>query len=201
MKESFVSSQRISDAIRYFELRGYRHTDVPMVVPMDINDLTCPSGVELTAHGDGVYSGSAEQGFLYLLDQNLLREGKYMALTPCMRGDELDETHFRVFVKLELIHVLGQGYTVNEIASKTKLGELIGSVMNFVFEQSSRCKKPVKVSTIEVENCKSHIQYDIMLNDIEIGSYGLRHDSNGSLYMYGTGIAEPRFSYAMSLNK
>ena len=39
--------------------------------------------------------------------------------------------------------------------------------------------------------------YDLMINGIEVGSYGLRM-GNGYEWVYGTGLAEPRFSVAIN---
>ncbi len=36
---------------------------------------------------------------------------------------------------------------------------------------------------------------DIMYNGVELGSYGNRRDE----YIYGTGLAEPRFTHAMKV--
>lgn len=38
---------------------------------------------------------------------------------------------------------------------------------------------------------------DITFNDIEIGSYGIRQHDN-FIWVYGTGLAEPRFSRAIA---
>ena len=40
--------------------------------------------------------------------------------------------------------------------------------------------------------------YDIVLNGIEVGSYGIRQHEN-LRWIYGTGIAEPRFSTALKI--
>jgi len=52
------------------------------------------------------------------------------------------------------------------------------------------------VDIVEVKQSNSIINYDLMYNDNELGSYGIRKHMNMS-WIYGTGCAEPRLSFTV----
>jgi aspartyl/asparaginyl-tRNA synthetase len=193
-----ISSQTIFDAMTYYgKVCGYRHVDVPMLVSEQVNSITCPNHVVPFKHSNGdVYTGSAEQGFLQLLHDMQLDCGKHMALTPCWRNEPvLDDLHLNVFVKLELIHVPAWD---NFKHAEELLDDMIHTAMGFVASHTQKNRKSYNIYTVPVSDGGSLLQYDIMTKGIEIGSYGIRKDSHDKLYVFGTGIAEPRFTYAIN---
>jgi tRNA synthetases class II core domain (F) len=160
---------------------GYTYIEVPWLVNEEAIKATIPSFAKPLAVDSGTEAnqlvGSAEQSFLYMALKNELPSGKYMALTPCFRDDKVDELHQKYFMKLELI-IIGKVYSSDVI-----------HVMNdarYVLSQFSK-----KTMVVQPTDDGS----DLTLNGIEIGSYGKREYKNIK-WIYGTGLAEPRFSIA-----
>jgi len=104
-----------------------------------------------------------------------LPDGKYCCCTPCFRAEPvLTKITRTYFLKVELIDV---GAGINEIP------KMLEDAFNFY-------KKYIP----NVEKVKTGSGYDIYSNEIELGSYGYR--TFGDMWwVYGTGCAEPRFSY------
>lgn len=169
-------------AINEYAKFGYTYIHVPWIIDEESTMATMPpQGKPFIVNSNGplkYLAGSAEQSFLYLALRNELAPGKYMALTPCFRDDKEDDLHQKYFMKLELIDV-----------SKNHYPSAIINMINdarYVLSQFSR-----KALVIQPTDDGS----DLTLNGIEIGSYGRRayKDIN---WIYGTGLAEPRFSIA-----
>lgn len=175
---STVSTTLILEAIEYYTDLGYKLIDVPQCVDFDVSQHTKPSGIpELFHRGMKVYVASAEQSFLQLHKEGKISKGKYMALTPCYRHEALlDDTHYSMFLKLELIELLAQD-------SYPVMHDCLGFF-----------KERTKEETYFIVTDEGECTYDIICDDIEIGSYGVRYTLNGTPYVYGTGISEPRFS-------
>ena len=173
-----ISTSKIFEALEYYKNLGYQMIDVPLCIDVSSSKHTKPENVNDLYHSENkVYVGSAEQSFIQLHKEGQLPDGKYMALTPCNRDEAtLDETHYLSFLKLELINV-------NQAVAK----EMLLHAKDF-FE----IYLPTKiVSTKEAIDSYDLISKEL---DIEIGSYGVRRMMDGTLYTYGTGIAEPRLS-------
>ena len=170
-----ISTKLVMEAIKYYSSLGYQMIDVPLVVDQNVSEATKPDGVPDLSHiGGKVYVASAEQSFLQLHKEGKLPDGKYMALTPCYRPERrLSETHYLIFLKLELI----------EIPSENSYKIMHDSLGFF---------KPLATKETYFEVTKDG--EDIICGDVELGSYGVRHTLDGTSYAYGTGIAEPRFS-------
>jgi hypothetical protein len=168
-------------AIKEYTRLGYTYIEVPWLVNEEVIKATIPSFAKPLAVDSGTeinqLVGSAEQSFLYMALKNELPTGKYMALTPCFRDDKIDELHQKYFMKLELI-IIGKDNSSDTI-----------HVMNdarYVLSQFS--KKAIVVQP--TDDCM-----DLTINGIEVGSYGKREFKNIK-WIYGTGLAEPRFSIA-----
>jgi hypothetical protein len=113
-----------------------------------------------------------------------LAPGSYVTASPCFRDDEVDELHFKDFFKVELSVVL------NRMAPYEYVRSL--AVEADVFFR--------RTGTLPAEHLRmveTPIGLDIELGGIEIGSYGARY-YEGHHWVYGTGLAEPRFSQAMA---
>jgi aspartyl-tRNA synthetase len=191
MKESNCSAQFIMNAMNFYSGRGYAPVSVPYVIDVDVNAMTCPEYCAAPRHqkvgpNAGVYSGSAEQGFLQLMKDRAIGQGKYMAITPCVRDEWCDETHFLTFLKVELIHIIKEP---SYKAAEAMMSDAYDFFMKSVGNTRSEVLELVNFDNLNYE-------HDILLNGFEIGSYGIRKGYNGETYVYGTGIAEPRFSYA-----
>lgn len=181
---SITSTKIIIDGLNYFsKYKNIEIIDVPYIVPDHINRLTCPEWVVLLHHSSGMsYVGSAEQSFLYLHEQGVLkRESCYMAMTPCIRDEMQDNTHFKAFVKCELF-----SYDETEY-------------VDFMLYATSFFSKYLDVV---VEKTEDGFDINSLGTNIELGSYGKRSvtiNNEKLTYSYGTAFAEPRLSYAMRL--
>lgn len=170
----------ISNSIHFYgDEHGFKRVEVPWTVTKGISNITKPEGAgdfELV-HNDGkVLVASAEQSFLYQYAKGFLPRGRFQAVTPCFRKESFDSIHTKYFIKNELIDT--------ENVTGDNLLDIISIAQQF-FDAESQMKTVV-VKTGE-------LSYDITLGGIELGSYGIRHCDFLS-WIYGTGVAEPRFS-------
>lgn len=177
---SIISMSKILDALKYYKDKGYVMIDVPQCVDFDVSQHTKPEGLpELFHRGMKVYVASAEQSFLQLLKEGKLPNGKYMAVTPCYRHEPyLDDTHYSMFLKLELI-----------VVGSDDVSNVVEDSFNFLSEYME-CNV---VTTNEGVDTKDIIT----LQGDELGSYGVRKTLDNTPYVYGSGIAEPRLSMCM----
>jgi hypothetical protein len=192
-----INYRLIADALDYYQSLGYTYIEVPWLVDRCHNAATTPDG------GPGVRAvgydsqeldckslvGSAEQSFISLLDfgepsygleqciyNDRFKPGKYCAVTPCFRDEVKYDLYTRpYFMKVELFDN-SVGYTYEILAM---------DAYNFMLGNSSEYDK--------LRFKKTDAGVDIMMNGIEMGSYGYRR-WNSFGWSYGTGIAEPRFS-------
>ena len=181
----------INSAINYYKFHGYEYIEVPWWVSKDTLMITCPDENYAFNTGDQFLVGSAEQAFLHLDSQNKIdREKYYVACTPCFRNEvENDDYHHKTFMKVELFI----GFSVNQKTDE----ELMEIKNKFINDAYEFFKKYLELFYTEfnIEIVDTPAGQDIMLNGIELGSYGIR--SHGDLiWIYGTGVAEPRFSFS-----
>lgn len=174
-----LSTKLLLKALSSYEKLGYEVHDVPLIIDKDVCDFTKPIGAKNFEHHDKDYIASAEQSFLQLIKDKEIKNGKYQALTPCIRNEPvLDGLHYLIFHKLELIEIGSTDF------------------MRIVIEAQQ-----VMLSLgVETHLEKTDLGVDIMdHNEVELGSYGTRCYL-GVNYIYGTGIAEPRFSMSLKAN-
>ena len=174
--------RRLAAALGRYGAQGYTPTDVPWMVPREVSRITCPVDVWImsTKHGDLV--GSAEQSFLHLERMGQLTPGKFVAWTPCFRDEEvIDDLHLKCFVKVEL-------YRTDNVCEAAVL-EVIADAEAFMNSCLAPNQKIVREATAD--------GWDLTVGGIEVGSYGLRH-AGGMAWIYGTGLAEPRFSTVLA---
>lgn len=168
----------------YQHAYNYRYVEAPWIVPKSVIEVTLPPGRSGIHCEDGALVGSAEQSFIHMMLEGELEVGRYMAATPCFR-DEVpeDELHLRRFFKVELIEVL-PGPTGHE----ARVQAMAQDALSF-FAGTYDALASVIVPTEQ--------GLDIELHGVELGSYGYR-EHRGHHWIYGTGIAEPRFSQAVA---
>lgn len=175
----------LSHAIKNYEQEGFLRIEAPWLVTKEIADITSPTGaasylvqkdIEIKQK---VFVASGEQSLLYIINKGFLpRAGRFQTVTPCMRNDPFDETHTKYFMKLELMH-----YSTDHDLS-SGVDEMVEAAMSYFSQHVARNKLDV----VATES-----GYDIMLDGVEIGSYGHRTCLFCN-WIYGTGLAEPRFS-------
>lgn len=207
MEQEFLANHKISwsligYAIAHYRDRSYQYIEVPWVVPRTITELTLPVDARpfpvsetsfdkknVTQLIELDWIGSAEQSFLWLAQKNELYVGnscKFMACTPCFRDDKRDQLHQKTFMKVEL-------FSTNP-EDCDKIFEDAWGFFNLY--GMSDCRECGKSGHSNLKKIKTELGYDISLNGIEIGSYGIRETPFGK-FAYGTGLAEPRFSQAL----
>jgi hypothetical protein len=188
----------LHDASNYYAGLGYERIESPWLVTEAISNITKPLGainyyVTKQRHSDykKVFVASGEQSFLYLINKGFLpKSGKFQTITPCMRNDAFDEIHTKYFMKLELIKYstcLDATFSLNDVE------DMAGLAMSF-YERNVRDKNKLTYKFDEYNENTMDIVYDRdEYESVELGSYGVRGCSFVK-WVYGTGLAEPRFS-------
>lgn len=167
------------------------YIEVPWIVDPDVAEITTDRHEIDTSFGRLV--GSAEQGFLQLCKQGKIYNPEiiYHSISPCFRDDEMDDLHERHFMKLELFELLCK--TSND---EKRLREIGGEAFKFFRGQCLDCEI-VPTGDLMCDIVSKNLK-------IEVGSYGIKsHDFGGNVgkirWVYGTGLALPRFSRALAL--
>ena len=179
----------LAEAERYYNQEGFESIETPYIVPLQYSEYTKPHSDDSFTLNHGFFKnntyelvGSAEQGFIFLLMNNYFQKNdQYLSITPCFRVDSYDETHQPWFIKLELFHYDSDIHSLYRIINIAK---------DFFENQLSNTIQIVKT---DLES------FDLFYKEIELGSYGIRHVENNS-FIYGTGLALPRFSQVKNLN-
>jgi len=174
----------LAKAMEHYQGAGYTAIEMPWFVPVETQMLTCPREewiMKVDGHGGLV--GSSEQSFIAADLAGTLGKGKFVACTPCFRNEPYYDNLHRVgFMKVELYR--------NDDVSQTALNE----VMN----EAARCMAGIGGIAPNLE--KTPEGFDLTIGGIEVGSYGVR-SVKGISWIYGTGIAEPRFSTAVRMRR
>lgn len=190
---------RLLQSIGFYAKHGYVWKDVDWAVRGEALSVTSPKRLSLSecpSYKGGYIVASAEQSFIEDQQQRVRQYGlgirdtnRYVTMTPCFRDEEFySDVHRPYFMKVELIdwgHV-NDGY----------LHQMISLAEEFFSEFLTVDVIIVDDATDPLATCPI---FDIVSRRgrIELGSYGLRsHESIGP-WLYGTGCAEPRLSYAI----
>jgi len=171
----------IASAINFYTKRGFQQVSLPWIQAPSIVAITCQDRSRiLNVPGHGSLIGSAEQSFIAEDMAGRLGRGRFVACTPCFRNEPvLDDLHLLHFMKVELYQ--------NDVVGDDDIEDLVRLVQDFVY----------KTAGVEAVREVNGADIDLTISGIEIGSYG-RRTASGSTWIYGTGIAEPRFSTALS---
>lgn len=186
--------KHLIEAIRYYERCGYKWLDVPWAVSNEAVSITRPAHVK--GRGEAHYQAggldlypvaSAEQSFLQMRMDNPYLMGKYVTMTPCIRNEPvLDDLHQPYFLKVELINWDATGHEdmAKMIADARMLFE--GDLWVDCVENND--PDPIGIEAWDLVTART---------GIELGSYGIREAEGVGRWVYGTGLAEPRYSYAL----
>ena len=161
----------LADAQQFYTSMGYEPIKVPWRVSATAIRMT---GANPREPGGDVI-GSAEQGFLQMILDGVIAPGECQSISPCFRDDVPDALHQPEFMKLELA-IIGDDFSNFDM-------NIQDDALAFFMRYSD-------------DICVNPENQDIELNGIELGSYGKKKIEHTTLH-YGTGIAEPRFSYAL----
>lgn len=171
----------ISDVISTYKSLGYQYIEVPWFVSFEATYGTIPLDKKPFELTDGKFlPGSAEQSYIDMMMAGL-KQGKYVTASPCFRDDEIDEFHAKHFFKVELIDF--------SKPNKEKLISLLCDAIDTIKSLPNGLDSYIK---------RTDEGFDIILHGVEVGSYGIRKYKSFE-WVYGTGLAEPRFSIAAAL--
>jgi len=191
-----VNWSYLSKAIEFYKGLGYKYVEVPWFVPMETIMITCPS-LEMAyeiKRGDALV-GSAEQSLMQMSIDGRLEPGRYVACSPCFRDEPvLDSLHQKQFMKVELFDSLNVDHREHQAWHGVFPGTLD------VIAHAMNCMESLGMPRglhhgLHVQETEQGCDIDVF--GIEMGSYGQRtYMVDGKRYdhIYGTGLAEPRFS-------
>jgi hypothetical protein len=201
---------RLLDAREYYEQHGYKFVDAPWTVGREAILMTRPpwiGGEPFSYAAGGVFQfpvASAEQSFIQMqmdaIASGTRIEGSYCAITPCFRNESvLDDLHQPYFMKLELITWDGGESDMDKMFKLARIW----------FEREHPGDHPGDdlMTGAALNNDPDPLgvtqAYDIQTTRtrIELGSYGIREHAKVGRWAYGTGLAEPRYSYALEAEK
>jgi len=180
MRMVLVDYAILADAISFYRDRDYTYIEVQWTAPEKAMTVTTPGNALLFPFRNDFLVASGEQSFIHMMQIKALRNGKYMCVTPCFRDEEQYNKYTKpYFMKVELI-VVGE-----------ENDDYIEDVLQDAEAFFNRyLPKPVT-------RLKTEIGIDLMCDDIELGSYGSRNHKTTKPWVYGTGVAEPRFSQVL----
>ncbi len=189
-----IDWEMLYKAEKYYRLAlNSTYIETPWIVEPNVAGITAPSDEIKCSLGQLV--GSAEQGFLQLLNDRdpKMEMGRYYhSISPCFRNDVIDELHERHFMKLELIYPYadGNGY----VGPYSVLSDMIDKAKELFFELGGVLSKvePIVDQGYDIVGYKS---------GIELGSYGIRSAGGCIKWVYGTGLALPRFTLVKEKEK
>lgn len=181
----------LDDSIKFYKNCGYTRIESPWTVTPAVDDVTRPKDrvpFELVHNGKRLVA-SGEQSFLYLMLKGFLPPGKYQTVTPCFRNEPFDLEHTKYFVKNELIWIKDKPTREEVMQVRNQAHEFFKSYLNetpatTVFDKNGETDIVLSGSLMNKPN-------------IELGSYGSRKFGPFE-WIYGTGLAEPRFSSVLN---
>jgi hypothetical protein len=199
-----IDYKMLGDILNNYRDVGYTYVETPWVVPREVSEMTYRGDVLSCQLGDLV--GSAEQGFLALPE---IKDTKLVSCGPCFRNEPvIDALHQSWFMKVELYQ---SGDHLEEMVhdAEQQIWKLVWTYLNRI--DSRRVKEAMAggpkwpaPDRIDPRDMVAHVfkrkvtpdGIDLMLNGIEIGSYGVRTVGKRT-WTYGTGLALPRFTVAL----
>ena len=185
-----IDYQKIHSSFLFYESKGFLNIETPWTVTESISGITKPPAVKdfKLVHDDNkVLVASGEQGFLYMYNKGFLPLGRFQTTTPCFRKEAFGPFHTKYFVKTELIDTKDVSVSNLETIVDIALGNFIRLATKY----------SEKFAVIDTTYSLGYPSFDIELNGIEVGSYGIR-GCEFLNWVYGTGIAEPRFTKVLN---
>lgn len=161
----------LGKAVQYYRDNGYEYQEIAWWGDLHTMMATCPDETKIARIDEHCLVGSAEQGMI----GNLSADTFVVACGPCFRLNEPDtEYHHDHFMKVEL------GYQTESYDSAMR------AMDRMLHDARLLMGGEQEVTPVGI---------DLVLNGLEIGSYGIRV-MDGFYHVYGTGMALPRFSQA-----
>jgi hypothetical protein len=188
MKIDRINYNRIAQAQAFYKGRGYQNVEAPWLVMPQAVRATLPLGKTLMETVRGVMVNSGEQAFIQLIMDGKMEPGTYQTTTPCFQdaADHHSPYYFGAdennpwSQQVELIW-----YQPDDVRASYE--RVVNDVMSCFFE----------ISDAEAFDAMQNEEgVDLRFNGIVVGSYGVRK-MNEHLWVYGTGLIEPRFTIAL----
>ena len=189
-----IDYRLIVEAQVFYAKNDFKNIEIPWLVPRWASDVTRPKdreGMRIKLRDEfGEYNykdlvASGEQGFIAMIAESGLENGLYQTTTPCFRDEPVfDKWHLPYFLKLELI-------SINPDDPGSDLWYMMELAHHFAVANGHPFSRIVDTDD----------GYDLVSKEgIELGSYGIRAfkgiDGSGVAWVYGTGLALPRFTDA-----
>lgn len=194
-----IDYNKISNSISFYEKNRYTRIETPWLVPQNILNITKPIGASqfYIPEINKCLVASAEQSFLTSIIKGRIPRGRYQSVTPCFRNDENDILHHKYFIKNELIQIVNP--EKDEVTSEELL--MLDDMIDVCKQFFSTYISSNKLHIVETKNDDLTLKsFDIICNEIELGSYGVRKYLNVK-WIYGTGCAEPRLTTVCEIIK
>ena len=179
---------RIGQAQAFYKGRGYQNVETPWLVTPQAVRATLPVPKVMMETVRGVLVGSGEQSFIQHMMDGTLEPGMYQTTTPCFY--DIADHHSPKYMgasedrpysmQVELLI-----YKPNDV--RTYYEKILNDAMACLFEISD-------VDTFDASQTDEG--FDIAFQGIVLGSFGVRQMGD-HLWIYGTGLIEPRFSQAL----
>lgn len=226
LNENNIDYKLLDKAINFYEKRGYAYKEVPWVVSPEVLNITRPKSIPEMKESALVASG--EQSFLQLIKDGFLHTGKYCCVTPCYRPYDKDSSYYHKeqFIKLELIdftqnfHFATLPTSIRDILFENMYN------LEYMIDDASCFFSKYLIDVFELKTedekreCETYGSSDLLVDflpneyekylrkntvnhpsPIELGSYGIRSHPKIGNWVYGTGLALPRFSQALLTHK
>lgn len=193
-----INYSLIQSALTFYQNLSYQYISLPWTASLfAINHTKPPYKKNFKIKDDEFLVGSGEQSFIQLLLEGSLVPGRYVGITPCFRDDKRDDSHHNYFMKVELINVFNSISVPRNLRETVRIVDGITQDALSFFNTFNHSSVGYDIQITYPK--KEHFQQDIITkrHKIEIGSYGVRYKNNVPWFIYGTGLAEPRFSYAI----
>ena len=185
-----IDYAKLVHAQEFYTDRGYDYTEAPWFVSIEAMQATFvpkdrKEPLELRYVSE-VPVASGEQSLVHMLLKGDQPKGrKFQTITPCFRDEPIiNETHRKFFMKLELMHLSNSVYDLEQMIDCA-----FKFFNQYTFDHNRDALKIVSTA---------YQTYDIEFEGIELGSYGIRRHDHIGPWIYGTGVAEPRFSVALN---
>jgi len=193
----------LARAVEFYKARGYTYLEVPWIVSSGTTSMTLPEhgraygGINIRGLRHDVV-GSAEQGFLELFYRGekggLPRKTLLCSVSPCFRDERVvDDLHQKHFMKVELGEFMSDKFNSDPRPRIDTMLKMVSDAQDFMSQYM-----PVRAEEVSPMSDYGETQIDLVTKEgIEVGSYGIRRAGDNTFWVYGTGVAEPRFSYLL----
>lgn len=183
-----INYTRLGQAQTFYKGRGYTNVMTPWLVTPQAVRATLPISQSMIETVRGVLVTKGEQAFIQKMMEGQLEPGSYQTLTPCFQ--DAAEHHSPYFYGADDQHPYSlqiELLVYKPDDARVAYEKMLNTVMECFFE----------ISDVEVfDAIQTADGFDIAYNKIVLGSFGVRKMGD-NLWVYGSGLIEPRFTLAL----